>query len=177
MCGFFIFFLQNSFISIIILPCEYENLPSRNNITHLTIPSRNNIIHLTIPLKSYTSYLWMPITYVDFIMPGARSSAAIALERNLQVASGFPSQRVSSMDVWCFFDISSKKIVEQTLEWPLICDTMTPMWLLWGCFQICCLIKFSLIWPLLLIWFNFNPSMDMKLPGIAWLCAFRLLAH
>ena len=35
---------------------------------------------------------------------------------NPPVTGGFPSQRVSNADLWCFFVVSLKKTVEQTLD-------------------------------------------------------------
>ena len=42
--------------------------------------------------------------------------------------SGFPSQRASNGDIWCFSDVSLNNTVEQTLERLVIWNAMMPMW-------------------------------------------------
>ena len=45
------------------------------------------------------------------------------------IISGFPSQRASNAELWCFFYVVPKKNVELMLERPVIWDTMTSiMW-------------------------------------------------
>ena len=63
-----------------------------------------------------------------------------------------PSQRLVKRTFDIFSGVSLNKAMNtETLELALIWDAMATMWRhynVWG------------LWPLLLTWFNFNPSMD-----------------
>ena len=45
------------------------------------------------------------------------SALAALCEGNPSVTSGFPSQRVSDADVWCFLSCQHAQRAEQTVEW------------------------------------------------------------
>ena len=47
---------------------------------------------------------------------------------NPPVAGGFPAQRDSDADLWCFFVVHRSKLL-QTLGWPVIRDAMMVIWL------------------------------------------------
>ena len=47
---------------------------------------------------------------------------------NPPVTGGFPLQRVSQVDPWCFLWCKSKQMVEQTVELLVIWHTMTLIW-------------------------------------------------
>ena len=59
-------------------------------------------------------------------------SALLALcEGNPPVTGGFPSQRSSNADLWCFLGCYPEQAVQQTLDLSVIWDDFTLMWRYW----------------------------------------------
>ena len=68
-----------------------------------------------------------------------------------------PLTKASDAELWCFLWSGTEQTVEQTTE--------TPLCSLWRhcndrLKSACTSHNFNYLWPLLLTWFNFNPSMD-----------------